>query len=242
MRRKKNHPLPPFPHSGILLVDKPPDWTSHDVVNFIRNRFNIKKVGHCGTLDPAATGLLIIVLGIMTKKSQELSGEDKTYTGTILFGKESDSQDMEGKIIAEKDASFLTEETVIKAFDNMQGEIKQIPPMVSAIKKNGKKLYELARQGKVIEREPRDITIHNIRTTKIYLPYCDFEVHCSKGTYVRTICHDIGQNLGCGALLYNLRRIKSGNYSVQDAHFIDAIREWSQEDLLNGLYGYKAYF
>lgn len=238
----RNHRLPPFQHSGILLVDKPKDWTSHDVVNFVRCRFNIKKVGHCGTLDPAATGLLVLVLGIMTKKSQELSGSDKTYTGTILFGKETDSQDMEGEVIAEKETSHLTEEMVQEEFAKFAGDQMQIPPMVSAVKKDGKKLYELAREGKVIERDPRPITIHSINTSKIDLPYANFEVKCSKGTYIRTLCSDIGNNLNCGGVLYSLCRTVSGDFNLEDAHSIEEIKEWEQEDLLKGLADYQAYF
>ena len=241
-RRNRKHRLPLFPHSGILLVDKPTDWTSHDVVNFVRNRFNVKKVGHCGTLDPAATGLLVLLLGKMTKKSQELSQSDKTYTGTILFGKETDSQDMEGEIIAEHDTSALTEEVIREEFAKFAGEQMQIPPMVSAVKKDGKKLYELAREGKVIEREPRPVTIYSITVDNINIPYADFEVSCSKGTYVRTLCHDIGKNLGCGGALYKLRRTLSGEFTVEDAHNIEEMKNWTQDDLLRGLYGYEEYF
>ena len=237
-RRSRKHKLPPFEHSGILLVDKPKDWTSHDVVNFVRNRFNIKKVGHCGTLDPAATGLLVLVIGKMTKKSQEFSGSDKTYTGTILFGKETDSQDMEGEVIAENDTSFLTDDIVEKEFAKFAGTQMQTPPMVSAVKKGGKKLYELAREGKVIGREPREITIHSIKTTNILLPYADFEVKCSKGTYIRTLCSDIGANLNCGGVLFSLRRTQSGDFSVADAYTIDEIREWDQENLLHAFVDY----
>lgn len=241
-RGNRKHRLPSFQHSGILLVDKPKEWTSHDVVNLVRCRFNVKKVGHCGTLDPAATGLLVLVLGIMTKKSQEFSGSDKTYTGTILFGKETDSQDMEGEIISEKDNSHLTENMVEEEFAKFAGDQMQIPPMVSAVKKDGKKLYELAREGKEIEREPRPITIHSIKTTDINLPYADFEVCCSKGTYVRTLCSDIGKNLNCGAVLYSLCRTASGNFKLEDAHSIEEIKEWEQEGLLHGLADYQAYF
>jgi tRNA pseudouridine55 synthase len=241
-RNNRKHKLPPFQHSGILLVDKPKEWTSHDVVNFVRGRFNIKKVGHCGTLDPAATGLLVLVLGIMTKKSQELSGSDKTYTGTILFGKETDSQDMEGEVTAEHDTSFLTDTMVEEECAKFAGPQQQIPPMVSAVKKGGKKLYELAREGKVIERDPRDIVINSIKTTRIDLPYADFEVSCSKGTYIRTLCSDIGSNLKCGGVLYSLCRTASGNFKLEDAHTIEEIKEWDQEGLLKGLADYEEFF
>jgi len=225
----------PFIHSGIVLVDKPKDWTSHDVVNFIRGKFNVKKVGHCGTLDPAATGLLVIVLGHATKMSQQLSGSDKTYEATILFGKETDSQDMDGAITSEKDCSFLTEEMVRNEFAKFAGEMEQIPPMVSAIKIDGKRLYELAREGKEVEREAKKITIHSMDVKKVHLPYTDFVMKCSKGTYVRTICYDIGKNLGCGAVLFSLRRSVSGDFNVEKAVGVETMRSWTQEDLYRAI-------
>jgi tRNA pseudouridine55 synthase len=230
-RQQDKHELPPFIHSGILLVDKPLDWTSHDVVNFLRHKFNIKKVGHCGTLDPAATGLLVVVLGHATKMSETLSSSNKTYEATLLLGVETDSQDMEGEIIGEKDPSYLLEEEVRSEILKLEGEQEQIPPMFSAIKKGGKKLYDLARAGKEVEREPRKITINSVEINKIYLPKVDFEVNCSKGTYIRTICHDLGQNLGCGGTLAALRRTTSGVFQIEHSHQIEGIREWSQDKL-----------
>jgi len=237
-RRQNKHRLPPFPHSGIVLVDKPKEWTSHDVVNFIRSRFNIKKVGHCGTLDPAATGLLVIVLGHATKMSETLSKSDKTYEGTMLFGLETDSQDMEGNVVSEKDVSGLTEDDIRQEFAKFAGEQEQIPPMYSAVKKDGKKLYELAREGKKVEREPRKIIIHSIDVTKVHLPKADFKVSCSKGTYIRTLCHDIGENLGCGGALFTLCRTCSGEFSINDAYKIEKIKEWDQETLFRSLVGF----
>ncbi len=234
-RREQKHHLPPFPHSGILLVDKPKGWTSHDVVNFVRRRFNVKKVGHCGTLDPAATGLLVLVLGKATKASQPLSQCDKSYAGTILFGVETDSQDMDGEVVAEKDASYLTPEMVAEAFDAFTGDIEQIPPMVSAVKKNGKKLYELARKGEVVEREPRNIHIYKLTPTKFHLPKVDFEVTCSKGAYIRTLATDIGAKLGCGGVLFSLARTASGDFKLEDAHSVDTMRKWTQDDLVRSL-------
>lgn len=240
-RRQEKHRLPPFEHSGILLVDKPKDWTSHDVVNLIRHRFNVKKVGHCGTLDPSATGLLVLVLGKATKQSEVLSKSDKTYEGTILFGVETDSQDMEGHVVTEKDTSGLTEEAVRKEFAKFAGEQEQIPPMFSAVKKDGKRLYDLAREGVQVEREPRKITIYSISVTKVELPQANFIVDCSKGTYVRTLCHDIGRNLGCGGVLFNLRRTRSGDFSINKAYSIDAIKEWDQEKLMRSFAGYEEF-
>lgn len=240
-RRQSKHKLPQFQHSGILLVDKPTDWTSHDVVNFVRSRFNVKKVGHCGTLDPSATGLLVLLLGKATKQSETLSKSDKTYQGTILFGVETDSQDMAGEVIAEKDTSSLDEEQVREEFAKLAGEQEQLPPMFSAVKKDGKKLYDLAREGKEVERELRKITINSISVTDIDLPKADFLVDCSKGTYVRTICYDIGQKLGCGAVLFNLRRIRSGDFSIEDAHQIEDIKEWDQDQLAKSFVGYEEF-
>lgn len=236
MGRNERHRLPPFEHNGILLVDKPAEWTSHDVVNFIRRRFNVKKVGHAGTLDPAATGLLVLLLGKATKMSQTLSQSDKTYCGEILFGVETDSQDMDGEVVAERDASSLTKEMVLEAFESFKGTQLQIPPMVSAVKVGGKKLYKLAREGKTVEREPRGIVIHSFETKEFNLPVVSFEVECTKGTYVRTLCSDIGVKLGCGAVLKSLRRTCSGEYDVADAYVVENIRtDWSQDDLLNAL-------
>ncbi len=227
----RKHRLPPFEKSGILLVDKPAGWTSHDVVAFLRARFNAVKVGHCGTLDPAATGLLVMVLGKFTKLSQKFSGEDKVYSGTILLGTETDSQDMDGNVIRTADWSGVTEEALKEAFSSFIGEIEQIPPMVSAVKKDGERLYELARQGIEVEREAKLVTVHSIEVENVDLPYADFTVRCSKGTYVRTLCSDVGRKLGCGGALYRLNREKSGEFLLKDAYPVDEIRNWTQEDL-----------
>ncbi len=228
----------PFPHSGILLVDKPAEWTSHDVINFIRRRFNVRKAGHCGTLDPAATGLLVILLGHATKISGTLSGQDKAYEGTILFGIETDSQDMDGTVISEKECKDLAEDAIREEFAKFAGTIMQIPPMVSAVKKDGKRLYEIARQGKIIEREPKEITVHEIKVNKVHLPYAVFSLKCSKGTYVRTICSDIGRNLGCGAVLHSLRRTQSGNFSVEKSATVEQMKTWTQDDLYQHIEGF----
>ena len=225
------HRLPIFDRSGVLLVDKPTEWTSHDVVAFVRSRFNVPKVGHCGTLDPAATGLLVVVLGKFTKLSQKFSGEDKVYEGTILLGKETDSQDMDGTVLRESDPSFVTEQMLRNTFAEFVGDIEQIPPMVSAVKKDGERLYELARKGREIEREAKPITIHSITLDKIALPYADFTVSCSKGTYVRTLCADVGARLGCGACLYRLNRLKSGEFDLANAVTVETLKTWTQDDL-----------
>jgi tRNA pseudouridine55 synthase len=225
----------PFLDSGILLVDKPIEWTSHDAVNLIRRRFNVKKVGHCGTLDPAATGLLVIVLGKATKLSQKLSSDDKTYEATMLIGKETDSQDLDGTVTTESDWSYITEKQIRKVCECFVGEQYQIPPMVSAKKIGGKRLYKLAREGKEVEREPVKINIKNLKITKINLPYVKFTVSCSKGTYIRTLCYDIGKQLGCGAVLAGLRRTQCGMFSIEDSTTLEEIKEWEQENLANKL-------
>jgi len=227
----KKHHLPPFKTSGVLLVDKPAEWTSFDVVNFVRGRFNIPKVGHCGTLDPAATGLLVIVLGRFTKLSQHFSGEDKIYDARIQFGIETDSQDLDGEVTAEYDWSGLDDEQVKTAIMSFVGEQEQIPPMVSAKKKDGKRLYELARKGIVVERDPVEININSIDIASIELPLANFTVKCSKGTYIRTLCYDIGKKLECGAVLNNLRRTGSGELKIEDAVTIEQLKEWEQAEL-----------
>ena len=229
--RPDKHHLPIYDRSGVLLVNKPKDWTSHDVVAFIRSRFNVLKCGHCGTLDPAATGLLVVVLGKFTKLSQKFSGEDKAYEGTILLGTETDSQDMDGNIIRQNDWSGVTEAQLRDAFASFVGDIEQIPPMVSAVKKDGERLYALARKGEEIEREPKPISIYSIDVSRVALPYADFTVECSKGTYIRTLCADVGAKLGCGAALYRLNRLRSGEFSLDDAVDVETIRQWTQDDL-----------
>ena len=231
----KEHKVP-FMDSGILLVDKPKEWTSHDVVSFIRGRFKIKKVGHCGTLDPAATGLLVIVVGKATKISQNLSGQDKTYETLMLLGTETDSMDMDGKITSQnEDWKSLTTLKVKSAINSFKGSQMQIPPMVSAKKIHGKKLYELARKGITVEREPVPITINSIDISDINIPTANFTVSCSKGTYIRVLCSDIGSKLGCGGVLKNLRRTQSGIFNLKDAYTIDEIKTWDQEQMAEKL-------
>jgi tRNA pseudouridine55 synthase len=227
----KKHHLPPFQTDGVLLVDKPKGWTSFDVVNMVRSRFNIPKVGHCGTLDPAASGLLVLMLGKFTKLSQKFSGEDKVYQSDMLLGTETDSQDMDGKITAENDYSQITEEQVKEVIASFIGEQEQIPPMFSAKKKDGKRLYKLARQGIEVEREAKEITIESIEIEEINLPHAKFTVKCSKGTYIRTLCTDMGTKLGCGAVLFDLRRTLSGKFDLKDAVTVETIKSWEQPDL-----------
>ncbi len=227
----KKHHLPPLNIDGVLLVDKPVGWTSFDVVNFVRARFNIPKIGHCGTLDPAATGLLVLVLGKFTQLSQKFSGEEKTYAATLKLGFETDSYDMDGTVTAEYDASGITAEQLRETLAGFVGEQLQKPPMVSAVKMDGKKLYELARKGVEVEREARPITIHSIDITRCEVPECDFILHWSKGTYVRTLCFDVGRKLGCGGTLTALRRLHSGKFHLEDAITVEQLKTFEQADL-----------
>ena len=231
----RRHRLPVCNAFGILLIDKPSDWTSFDVVNFIRGRFNIPKVGHCGTLDPAATGLLVLTRGKFTAFSNRFASDDKTYEATLKLGITTDSYDMEGQITSECDPSHLAEDTVIEVINSFKGPQKQMPPMVSAVKVGGKKLYELARKGIEIEREARDIEISDITITRCTNPEYDFTVTCSKGTYIRTLCHDIGQKLGVGGTLAALRRTRSGKFKIEDALTIEEIKEMDQDAISDHL-------
>lgn len=225
------HRLPPFGGFGIMLVDKPILWTSFDVVNFVRNRFNVPKVGHCGTLDPAATGLLVLVLGKFTSYSEKLAGEDKCYEADMLLGVETSSGDIDGEVISRQDASQITVEQLRSTLAGFIGEQMQTPPMVSAVKVDGKKLYDLARKGIEVERQAKPICIHQLEVTECNLPNCKFTLECSKGTYVRTLCSDAGKKLGVGAMLTNLRRTRSGKFNIKDALTIDQIKNFTQEDL-----------
>ena len=202
---------------GAVLIDKPTGPTSHDVVDAIRRKFGIKKVGHCGTLDPAATGLLIIVLGRGTKLSEKLMGDDKVYDGTIKFGETTDSYDADGQITGSLPVPPLTLDQLNTEAATFIGDLMQTPPMVSAIKKDGVPLYKLARKGIAVEREPRLIHIYNFRFTTYNEPLGTFKVACTKGTYVRSLAHDLGHKLGCGAHLTRLRRSASGRFDVADA-------------------------
>ncbi len=217
---------------GILLVDKPPHMTSHDVVARIRHQFNFKKVGHGGTLDPMATGLLIILLGRQgTRLSQWIMGGDKTYAGIMHLGIATDTQDIEGRILAEVNPASITQEQLENEIARWRGDIQQIPPMVSAIKKNGVPLYKLARQGKEVEREPRLRHVYSFKLLDFNSPFARFRLECTKGTYVRTLCADIGDGLGCGAHLRELQRIQSGNFKLENAYTLDRVLDMNVNEL-----------
>jgi tRNA pseudouridine55 synthase len=217
---------------GVLLVDKAEGMTSHDVVALVRRCLGIKKIGHCGTLDPIATGLLLLTIGRGTKVQDLLMSEDKEYAGTLTLGITTTTQDRQGEVVDERPVPTLAENEVRAAFEKFRGDSYQMPPMVSAKKHAGVPLYKLARQGKVVEREPRLVHVYRYTIDRIAPPEIDFSVLCSKGFYVRTYAHDIGEALGCGAHLQSLRRIKSGRFDVANAISIDEIKNKSREEIL----------
>lgn len=211
---------------GILLVDKPQGITSHDVVDRLRRKLRMKKIGHAGTLDPLATGLLIMLIGKATKVSQFLISLDKAYEGTFHLGVETDSQDADGEVIAEKPVNEdITQERLIKEMDSFLGDQYQTPPMFSAKKIDGVPLYKMARKGKTVEREPRFIRINELNLKSWTSPTGDFFMDCSKGTYVRTIVHDLGQRLDCGAHLKALRRTKIDQFEIANSLTLEEINE-----------------
>ena len=219
------------PFDGAILIDKPAGPTSHDVVDAIRRVFAIKKVGHCGTLDPNATGLLIIVLGRGTKLSEKLMGDDKVYEGTIRFGVRTDSYDADGEVLETKTVPPLSLEQLNEAAAAFIGDLMQTPPMVSAIKKAGVPLYKLARKGIEVEREPRLVHIYHFRFSRYEPPDATFKIACTKGTYVRSLAHDLGAKFGCGAHLAALRRTASGKFDVADAAPLDAVLQLTAAEL-----------
>jgi tRNA pseudouridine55 synthase len=216
---------------GVLLVDKAEGMTSHDVVALLRRQLGVKKIGHCGTLDPIATGLLLLTIGRGTKVQDLLMSEDKEYVGTLTLGVTTSTQDRQGEVLETKPVPQLEEEQIRSAFEKFRGDFYQTPPMVSAKKHGGVPLYKLARQGKVVEREPRFVHVYRYTVDRIALPDVDFSVLCSKGFYVRTYAHDIGERLGCGAHLKSLRRTKSGRFDVADAITVDQIKDLPREEI-----------
>lgn len=206
-----------FAAGQTILVDKPLDLTSFDVIYRLRRFLHIKKIGHAGTLDPKATGLLIVCTGKSTKKIDSYMGLPKEYTGTMVLGEQTPSMDTETEVHISSDSSHVTVEMLNKAVEELTGEIEQIPPMYSAVAKNGTRLYSLARQGKTIEREPRKVVVEQFEITGYSHPVISFRVVCSKGTYIRVLAHDLGEKLGCGAHLSSLRRTAIGDFRVEDA-------------------------
>jgi tRNA pseudouridine55 synthase len=217
--------------SGVLLIDKAPDMTSHDVVAIARRALNTKKIGHCGTLDPLATGLLMLVIGRATKIQDLLMSEDKEYQGTITLGAATSTQDRQGEVLESKPVPDFTLAEIRQAFDGFVGPFEQLPPMVSAIKKDGVPLYKLARKGQTIERDLRPVYVTSYEITRLELPEIDFTVNCSKGFYVRTYAHDIGARLGCGGHLSALRRTRSGKFTLDRAVTVEALKSTPREAL-----------
>jgi len=208
---------------GILVIDKPKGPTSHDIVDIVRRTLHIKKVGHAGTLDPMATGVLVVLMGKYTKESNKFLSDDKEYEAELTLGATSDTEDAEG-VITDFGEPVNPDPAMIKeAFRAFLGPIEQIPPAYSAVKHKGKKLYELARKGIRVEKEPRKITILRLDILEISLPKVKFSVTCSKGTYIRKLAADIGQRLGCGAYLSALRRTRSGRFTIAEAITIDKL-------------------
>lgn len=202
--------------SGIIIIDKPQGWTSNDVVSRLRRVFNTRRIGHGGTLDPMATGVLPVFVGRATRGVEFFEHAEKTYETTLRFGITTDTEDTTGKVLTERPVS-LTKEDVLEILPQFRGEIMQIPPMYSALKVNGQKLYDLARKGREVERQPRPITIHELELLDFSGNEARLRIRCSKGTYIRTLCKDIGEALGCGGCMAQLRRVRAGEYTLDGA-------------------------
>ena len=218
---------------GVLLIDKPSGLTSHDVVDRVRRKLKMKRIGHAGTLDPLATGLLIILVGKATKLSQYLMSLDKVYEGTITLGVATNTYDAEGEVMTTIPVPELGEDAVAETLTSFIGDQYQTPPMFSAVKINGQPLYKLARKGMEVEREPRFIRISRFDVTRFESPEIDFVLNCTKGTYVRTLASDIGEKIGCGAHLSGLRRTASDKFHIKDAIELEAFQEADRETISN---------
>lgn len=220
---------------SVFLVDKPYEWTSFDVVKKIRNALKVKKVGHAGTLDPLATGLLIICAGKMTKQIDTFQQQEKEYTGTFVIGKTTESFDLEKEVVEVADITHVTEADILAATEQLTGEIQQIPPMHSAIRKDGKRVYESARKGITLELDARTVTVSTFEITGISLPEINFRIVCTKGTYIRSLARDLGEILGVGSYLSALTRTRIGKYRLEDADnlpdLIEKIKAGPHENL-----------
>lgn len=214
---------------GIINVYKEKGYTSHDVVAKLRGIAGQKKIGHTGTLDPDAEGVLPVCLGKATKVCELLTDKDKTYRAVLFLGQTTDTQDASGMVLETSDISNLNESQVTEAVQSFVGEYAQIPPMYSALKVDGKKLYELAREGKTVERKARNVKIHSIKILRVDLPRVEMEVSCSKGTYIRTLCHDIGEKLGVGGCMESLLRVRVGRFVLADSLRLSEIQK-AKED------------
>lgn len=219
--------------NGVIVINKPVGKTSHDCVSFIRRLLGTKRVGHTGTLDPLASGVLPICVGSATKASELLTCENKAYRAELILGMTTDTLDAEGEILTEQPV-LCTREQIFSTVKSFVGEQEQIPPMYSAIKKDGKKLYELARQGITVEREKRKVNIYSIKIINIDLERCSvvIDVECSKGTYIRSLCEDIGVKLGCGAYMNSLERTRSGSFNIENSYTVQQLEELKGKDSL----------
>lgn len=224
---------------GIIVIRKEKGYTSHDVVAKLRGILHMKKIGHTGTLDPDAEGVLPVALGKATKLVDLITDKEKTYEAVMRLGVVTDTQDMTGTILSQTEQISVTEKEVKEAAESFLGEQLQIPPMYSALKVNGKKLYELAREGKTVERKPRPVHFYQIEILEINLPLVRYRVVCSKGTYIRTLCHDMGEKLGCGAAMESLVRTKVGKFELKDAITLaqaeEAVKSGAIQDKVLGI-------
>lgn len=211
--------------NGVLLIDKPEGWTSNDVVQKLRGMLRERRIGHSGTLDPMATGLLVVFVGRATRAVEFAEQHDKRYVAGLRLGQTTDTQDITGNTL-ESSHELPTEDELISALENFKGEISQIPPMYSAIKVNGQRLYEIARRGGEVERKARNITIHSLELMGKEEGDYMLDVRCSKGTYIRTLCHDLGNSLGCGGCMSSLRRIEAGRFSLENAVTLEQVQDY----------------
>jgi tRNA pseudouridine55 synthase len=216
----------------VLLINKPLRWTSFDVVNKLRYTLKIKKIGHAGTLDPLATGLLIICVAKMTKQIETFMGMEKEYTGTFVLGQTTPSYDLETEVSEQKDISGITPEAIASAVKSLTGKLNQLPPAHSAIKIGGKRAYKFARKGKEVELQPREVEVREFEITALRLPELQFRIVCSKGTYIRSLARDLGEKLGVGAYLSQLCRTRIGTYKLENALSIDDVTPTEHEDIL----------
>jgi tRNA pseudouridine55 synthase len=218
--------------NGVIVADKPLDWTSHDVVARVKRRLKARKVGHLGTLDPRATGVLPLVINGATKFARFLDGGPKGYEAELKLGVETDTLDSEGRVTGTQDTDLVKREDILDAFKSFKGRIKQVPPMFSSVKLRGTPLYKLARKGIVVERADKEVEIFDLEITDISVPYVRFRVSCSKGTYIRTLASDIGRLIGCGAHLSCLRRTSSGKFKIDEALSPEAPMESLRDGLI----------
>ena len=215
--------------NGILLIDKEPDWTSNDVVAKLKGILHQRRIGHSGTLDPMATGLLVVFVGRATRAVEFAEGHDKRYLASLRLGIDTDTQDTSGTVLERRPVS-VTRDELEAALNNFKGELEQIPPMYSAIKHKGRPLYEIARKGGQVERKARKITVYDISVTGEQEGDYLLDIRCSKGTYVRTLCHDLGQALGCGGCMSSLRRVEAGQFKVENAYKLCRVQEYADMD------------